>query len=298
MPSVRPSRLLFLFLLATFLLPTARTTQAADQLAAPHCPMAAHNAYTWRLYGNQRLPRALAAGLQHIEVDVSWDPTRQVIVVTHDHPPRGGEPELAPFLVPLWKSWKSRGGTGYTLIIDFKTSDPACAAQLTAVLQPHADQLSSLPKAGGDFRPGAITVCLTGSQTAHQHYFDSLPNDGSLLAFGDRGLGGWPEDTATAVPADPPGFVRFLTIEKSFFCESPGARGNAPLSVARLRSFMQVADARGYRVRVYTLNPTRGADGQYDLTAWDRCLEAGVHMLATDAYELARDYWNRHAAPR
>ena len=82
----------------------------ADQGANPRDatnPFAAHNAYPWRLYGQDRLDRALAAGLKHIEVDITYDPARKTIVATHDEKPNGREPRLDQLLEPLWQQWQA-----------------------------------------------------------------------------------------------------------------------------------------------------------------------------------------------
>src|ERR1700742_3080935 len=96
----------------------------SSALRAEDCPFAAHNAYPWRLYPKDRFDKALASGLKHLEIDISYDPQRQAVVATHDSKPYGNEPELGKLLVPLWEQWGKSSEQGYTLIIDFKVTNP------------------------------------------------------------------------------------------------------------------------------------------------------------------------------
>ncbi|MBL9124232.1 MAG: hypothetical protein JNG90_11410, partial [Planctomycetaceae bacterium] len=188
-------------------------------------------------------------------------------------------------------------GVERTLIIDLKSSSRELVQGLQAILAPHASVLSSLPKAGGPFQPRQITVCLTGSGDAHRAYAALIPADGEYLAFGDLGYGesNWSKDVSDYVPSAEPGFTRFLTFEFHNFLDAPKAQGIEHVSLERLRDTVRLANERGYRMRIYTINPPRRGAG-YDTRFWDLCVEAGVHMIATDAYEPARDYWQKHAA--
>lgn len=272
-------------------------SQEAAKSASASNPFAAHNAYPWRLYGKDRFDRALKAGLKHIEVDVTYDPNRKAIVATHDSRPSGAETELGELLEPLWKQWGASDEKGYTLIIDCKSSSPELVRGLQAVLEPHAALLSSLPRQGGSFQEGKITVCLTGSGAAHREYDAIIPPDGRFLAFRDLGYGAgdWRENVADYVPAQPPGFARFLTLEFHNFHDAPRTSGIEHVSLERLRETVRLADAAGYRIRIYTINPP-SRDRELDTRFWDLCVQAGVHMIATDAYEGARDYWANRSA--
>lgn len=257
-------------------------------------PFAAHNAYPWRLYGKDRLTRALAAGIKHVELDLTYDPTRQAVVVTHDAKPSGQEPTLDELVGQALERWQATGLAGFTLILDFKTAAPEAAAGVRQVLEQHADVLSSLPKAGGEFRPAQVTVCLTGSGEAHQHYYNQVPADGRLLAFGDVGHGGWQADVDQYVPGEPAGFVRFVTLPRICFQDASNSKGDEHVSPERLRRVVELCDQRGYRLRIYSYNPPR-VGGAHDTQAWDKCVAAGVHMIATDAYEGAQAWWAKRA---
>jgi hypothetical protein len=258
-------------------------------------PFAAHNAYPWRLYPKDRFERALNSGLKHLEVDITYDPERHAVVATHDAKPTGGEPELPALLEPLWTKWGASPEEGYTLILDFKSSSDEVVRGVKQLLDEHAELLSSLRKGSTDFKPGKITVCLTGNGAAHALYDRLIAAGEPYRAFSDdTGCpGSWQNDPTTYVPDQPAGYVRFVTLEKQNFLDAPRARGDHHVSISRLRAAVDAANAGGYRIRVYTLNPARRGDG-WDTLYWDACLAAGVHMIATDAYDLAHEHWQAY----
>ncbi|MBX3414089.1 MAG: hypothetical protein KF708_15485 [Pirellulales bacterium] len=273
----------------------AERAAAADHSATN--PFAAHNAYPYRLLPDkQKFSRALDAGLKYVEVDVTYDPNRKAIVATHDSTAHGNEPELGELIAPLWERWaKTPPEDHYTLVIDFKSVSPEIVEAFKQVIEPHAELLSRLPKSeGGTFEPRHITVCLTGDTAAHRLYADSIPADGEYLAFGDHGSGAWKANIADYVPSAPAGFVRFLTYEKQTFMDAADAKGNEHISAERMKEAVRLANERGYRIRVYTVNPPRRG-GVLDDAYWSACVDSGVHMIATDAYEIARDWWNERA---
>ena len=197
--------------------PLASGGEGSQEEALKSNPFAAHNAYPWRLYGKDRFERALKAGLKHIEVDVTFDSQRGVVVATHDTRPNGSETELGALLEPLWSAWGANSDDGYTLIIDLKSSSPELVRGLHAILEPHAKLLSTMPKSGGSFSPGKITVCLTGSGDAHREYAAIVPSDGNYLAFADVGFGetSWREQVADYVPSEAPWLHAILDVRVS-----------------------------------------------------------------------------------
>ncbi|MBX9788774.1 MAG: hypothetical protein K2Y37_07645 [Pirellulales bacterium] len=281
-------------------------------------PFAAHNAYPWRFYGKDRFDKALASGLKHLEVDVTYDPARQAAVATHDAKPTGQEPELGKLLEPLWTKWGAAPDDGYTLIIDFKSSSPELVAALRKILEPQRALLSTLTKGSGtEFRPRKITVCLTGDGAAHRLFKEQTEAGSDYLAFSDdTGCpGSWRADASHYVPDKPAGFVRFVTLEKSNFMDAAGATGNDHVSLSRLQTVSTKARDGGYRLRIYTINPARRSDqpaaaandarpdakliGEalspgWDTHFWDLCLAARVQMIATDAYDVAAAHWKAY----
>jgi len=308
--SLLPS--LVLTVLALHALPGA--CRAADP-APPQTanPFAAHNAYPWRFYAKDRFDKALASGLKHLEVDVTFDLARQAVVATHDEKPTGNEPELGKLLEPLWQRWGAAPDDGYTLIIDLKTASPELVAGLQKFLEPRRALLSALTKGpDGTFRPGKITVCLTGSTAGHRIFDQQTAAGSDYLAFSDDtgSPGNWQSDASQYVPNKPPGFVRFITLEKSNFLDAPGAKGDEHVSVDRLKTVADRANQLGYGLRIYTINPTRAKDAEpvppthlgaplspgWDTHFWDLCLDAGVAMIATDAFDQAAAHWKAYLA--
>jgi hypothetical protein len=258
-------------------------------------PFAGHNAYPFEGEGAHKLEAALAAGLKHVEVDVTYDPRRQMIVVTHDKTPSGGEPDLVRFIEPVWRSWAEAPGRGYTLIIELKSRDPRIAAGISAILKSHAALLSRM-RQGGAFEPGKITVCLTGSEEGKDEYPRQLAPDEPYLAFADRAYGPleWKWNPANYVPSAPPGFRRFVTCAIHNFTSLPFKEEPQPgieaISQKRLQTVADLAASRGYALRVYTINAAK-SDGTVDTRLWKRCVDAHVPMIATDDYKLASDWW-------
>ena len=304
------ARRVFLYA-ALFCIPVSYA-RAADPAPQRDNPFAAHNAYPWRFYAKDRFDKALASGLKHLEVDVTFDPARQAVVATHDEEPTGNEPELGKLLETLWERWGAAPNDGYTLIIDLKTASPELVAGLREIFEPRGALLSALTKSSdGKFRPGKITVCLTGNTAGHRIYDEQTAAGADYLAFSDDSgcPGDWQSDASQYVPNKPPGFVRFITLEKSNFLDAPGAKGDEHISFSRLQEVAHRANDGGYGLRIYTINParrdpreTRGANGAeilspgWDTHFWDLCLDAGVAMIATDAFDVAAAHWKAYAA--
>jgi hypothetical protein len=264
-----------------------------EALLPVDCPFAAHNAYPYLFLNPGGVNRALSADMPALELDLTYDPVRRTAVVTHDGSPRGGEPALRDYLQPVWKQWLDSQRTGFTLILDFKSSKPELAHSVARILEEHRSNLSSMVKSpGARFEPGRITVCLTGSGAGHRAYAESVAAGGRYIAFGDSGSEDWKTDPREYVPAEPAGFIRFLTFERRVFLSGPDKRRSADVSIDRLREVVRLADERGYRIRVYTVNAQLFPVGVEDVY-WKAAVEAGVHMVATDDYELARQWWNR-----
>lgn len=263
--------------------------------AADAGPFAAHNAYPWRLYPPKRFEQALDAGLKYIELDITYDPTREVAVVTHDGTPTGTEPALGDMIDELVRRWRDGAANDYRIILDFKTASPELVAQVQELLEPHAELLSKMPKtAEGEFQPGKITVYLTGSGTAHRIFAENIPADGTYLAFCDGGVQDWQPNAADHVPAEPAAYCRFLTYHYSVLLDAPDARRLDRLSQERAEALVKTANERGYKIRIYSVNPPRQSGGGHDFAAWEKCAAAGIHMIATDAYDLSRSWWNEH----
>jgi hypothetical protein len=189
-------------------------------------------------------------------------------------------------------------------------------AGLQKILEPRRTLLSALTKSSekgseAKFCSGKITVCLTGNTAGHRIYDEQTAAGSDYLAFSDdTGCpGSWQSDASQYVPNKPPGFVRFITLEKSNFLDAAGAKGDEHVSLMRLKEVASRAYAGGYGLRIYTINPTRakessstGASASEPLSPgwnthfWDLCLDAEVAMIATDAFEQAAAHWKAYTA--
>lgn len=302
-------RLLCLLTALGVALAPAAAPVGAEAPAGP-MPFAAHNAYPYKGKGTEKLTRALRAGFPHIETDITYDAARKAVVVTHDGEPSGNEPELDAFLAPLWRQWTTCPVAGRTLTFDLKSSRAGLVEGLQSVLRKHARALSWMDaRAGATFRPGPITVCLSGNDTAKNAYARLAARQGRYLAFLDHVYdeNAWKSDASDYVPAAPASVHRFLTLHSSNFLgerrrggviggawenTKDFARGLAfwekrpdpdqTLSAARLSAAAKAAARRGYAIRVYVVNSSRD---------WETCAKAGIPMLATDEYEDAARWW-------
>jgi len=137
---------LFATLLAVALFATTTPAAAADapSSSGDAGPFAAHNAYPYRLYAPKRFERALDAGLKYVELDITYDPKKNIAVVTHDSKPRGRETALSAMLDELWSRWTDAPADDYTVILDFKTSSPELVQCVQDLLTPQAEHLSKL----------------------------------------------------------------------------------------------------------------------------------------------------------
>ncbi len=284
-----PTRLQILILLIVV------TAWRGHVFSAEQNPFAAHNAYPWRLYPKDRFERAVQSGLRHIEIDVTYDPKRACVVATHDSVPTGKESTLTELLAPLWKKWEGATDKGYTLILDFKTSSKDLVEGVRDELSAHEGLLSKMKKGTNDFQPGTVTVCLTGSGAAHAVYDRMIMPGTDYLAFSDDTdqPGNWQESAASYVPDKPAGFVRFITLEKHNFMQGPRDKKDDQVSLDRLKVATRLANQGGYQIRIYTVNPGRKPNNEWNTVYWDACVEAQVHMIATDAYDLAVEYWTQ-----
>src|SRR5581483_10411510 len=158
----------------------------------------------------------------------------------------------------LWEKWGAAADDGYTLIIDFKTPGDELVQAVKQMLEPHRELLSSLAKSNeSQFQPRKITVCFTGNGALN--YDAMIPEGGEYLGFTDN-TGcptTWQADVSRYVPQRPARFARFISLDKQNFMDRPESRTDDHLSIDRLKRVAELAQAGGYRFRVYTVNPRR-----------------------------------------
>jgi hypothetical protein len=257
---------------------------------AADVPFVAHNSYGVR-DGVDRLDAALSSGLTSVEVDTCWGILRHRAIVTHDHFHLGlTGTELAEYLDRVWVAWDKAAGRR-EIFLDVKTGTAETARRIHAVLEPHAARLSTL-QPGGTFRPGAITVYLTGNPDVQREYEKHARARGTYLAFGEHAFdkGDWKRDARGYVPTSPPGFRRFVNLNVRCLLKKKGAElepDNLPGD--RAAAVAAWCAEAGYPVRVWIVNDTR---------LWDKLVAAGIPMIATDDYARAVQWWKSRTSRR
>jgi hypothetical protein len=232
---------------------------------------AAHNAYDEGRHdtADAVFAEALDLGFTNVELDIVLADGR--LEVRHDcSAPRATRP-LAAYLDDLAGRVRDHGGSVYgdgrefVLTIDVKDCPGpdvwAVAELLDGLLHDHAGMLSAAaPGDDGPYRRGAVTVCLSGDDSAKRAFRTRVADHGGrLLAFADHVIGGGdePTDDPTALlPDAADGFVRFLSIHWRHI--EPGFAGGEGAWTdddrTRLEVVIETAAARGFHVRFYTLN--------------------------------------------
>jgi hypothetical protein len=267
-------------------------------------PVSAHNCYPAEGQDQDRLERALALGLDNIEIDLGWDAGARKLIVAHDARPRPGVsyPELETYLLPALEAhWRTPrpDGAPTVLTVDWKTRDPDAVRRFRDILEAHSDWFSSAPKAAeSPLTVRRLTVCLTGEDAAKDAYDALIPEGGVYHAFRDAVFGAAGpsrEDVAAYVPAQASAYHRFLTVYWGHVERGgpPRAGDWTEADASRLAALVALAHRRGYRLRLYTLNGHSGRVGDSyrfpDVAAarvrWRAAIHAGVDWVATDDYE-------------
>jgi hypothetical protein len=282
----------------------------------------AHNCYPYNGRWSDRIDRALLVGAPlAIEQDLAWHTDtathRSWSVVTHDAPTDGSEPVMEHYFFdkvrPIVEKALRDGDRSQwpliTLNLDFKDSDADHIAAVLALLRKYSPWLTSSVKTASiyDVHPLEVKpiLVLTGEDDAQQTvFYDQLHPGDSLLVFGAIHT----EDKApTAAPA-------VIGAEKATNYRrwwnnpwkvvepegQPAADSWTPEKVARLRSLVEQAHAKGLWIRFYTLDgaseaelSSRGWFQGYNFGSleqarvrWRAAIAAHVDYLASDQYEL------------
>jgi len=266
-------------------------------------PVSAHNCYPQNSTSGERLAEALALGIDNIEIDLGWDEANRRLIVGHDATPRPGTayPGLEAYLVPALEAhWRTRRADGAPTIltVDWKTEHPAAVERFKAFLDDHPDWFSSAPKADeSPLTPRRLTVCLSGSDRAKDHYDSLVPAGGVYRAFRDTvfgaGVAARPE-VADYAPTPATAYQRFLAFHWGHVERGgPALAGEwTDADAARLEALLAHAHRRGFRVRFYTLNghtgplsgPYRFANDASAAVRWHAVVSSGADWVATDEY--------------
>ncbi len=261
----------------------------------------AHNCYPDRGRGADRLGRARRAGLSAIEIDLAWSQTRGRPVISHENKLTGSEPTpeeyfFAPMLPELRQM--PMGRPGVLLFLDFKSDHPGLVQQTYELLLRHRDLLTTFSARGIEYRP--LTVMLTGDNAAIAQFERLTPPGEPFLAMANREPPDrkFREDLSRYFPEPATPFYRVFNFEWKHIERDPNNQAGAFTSAerARLRALVEMAHAKGYWVRTWTLNATSQAWGTSQnfgsqealLERWRAAQEAGAEMVATDEFEMAR----------
>lgn len=267
---------------------------------------AAHNCYPLNRTDNAPLVDALALGIDNIEIDLGWNEDAKRLIVGHDPAPRSGVsyPTFETYLVPALEAhWKAHppGNAPKVLTIDWKTGNPDAIKACKLFLDAHRDWFSSAPKSEkSPLTPRRLTVCFTGSDAAKDVYDALVPPGGVYRGFRDRVFGAgakYEEDVAAYVPSPATAYHRFLTcywgvVERG----GPSAAGDWTQAEAdRLAALINLAHAKGFRLRFYCLNGHTGnvlsgyrcASDEEAKTRWLAVAKTGAWVASDEYREIA-----------
>jgi hypothetical protein len=280
----------------------------ADPPATRPLPISAHNCYPNDSLSREPLEKALALGIDNIEIDLGWDADGKRLIVGHDAKPRPGVayPELETYLVPVFEAHSKRpreDGAPSVLSVDWKTSEPEAVARFKAFLDAHDGWFSSASKAEpSPLTKRRLTVCFTGSEAAKRQYDALIPAGGAYRAFSDRVFGGaaYREDVTDYAPIPASAYNRFITlawqnVERG---APPLAKEWTPAAADRLRAIVEQVHRQGYRARFYCLDrpdssgmvPYHFPTAAAAITRWKAAAVAGADWVASDDYaEIVRE---------
>jgi hypothetical protein len=292
----------------TILLAFALAALASDDSPPKPLPISAHNCYPNGSDSREPLERALALGIDNIEIDLGWDADSKRLIVGHDAKPRLGVvyPEFESYFIPAFEAHARKpraDGAPTVLTIDWKTSEPEAVARFKSFLDSHTEWFTSAPKAEpSPLSARRLTVCFTGSDRSKQHYDSLVPDGGVYRAFRDRVFGGgnYYDDVKAYAPDPATAFHRFLTLHWATVERAgpPTAGDWTPAEEARLRAMVEHLHGRGFRVRFYCLDrasssgmaPYRFSSDEAAVIRWKAAAKAGVDWAASDDYaEITRE---------
>lgn len=297
------------------------TIHALENCHASYLPgcrtvLEAHNCYPYHGKWQDRIDKALAAGLPvGIELDLAWHEEGNDgagrLILAHDPPYTDKEPELKwyffegvrPLIEEALQFGDRKDWPLITLNInDIRGTNPKMHESVWTLTGEYEDWLCTAVKGPS---PDPIAplevkpiVILAGSGPLEiKHFYDVVPVGGKLRIFGS----GSPDQPAT-------NFRRWINY--SWRSVEPEGQLNAgeltQEDASRLEQLVNQAHQQGYWIRFYALNghpiwklATNGWSPGYNfgsLTAvqerWSAAIHAGVDFLATDQIQEAFD-WKR-----
>jgi hypothetical protein len=285
-----------------------------------------HNCYPYGEWWNDRIDRALFAGVPlAIEQDLAWytDPRtgRSWSVLSHGIPATGSEPTLKQYFFerirPLVENaLKNDDRTSWPLItlnLDFKSEEPEHLRAIRDLLAEYQDWITTAPRSQ-DIRVVAPLrvrplLVLTGESDAQKTvFYDEVGIGASISAFGATRTNN--QDTTAApttlAPESADNYHRWWNNPWRVI-EQPGQPEAGEWNTqkeGRLKALVQHAHDAGFWIRFYTLDgepvqdeSSHGWFHSYNFGSlaaarvrWQAAIHAGVDFIASDQYEdLARE---------
>lgn len=272
----------------------------------------AHNCYPYHGLWNNRIDKALEAGFPlAIEIDVMWHVNEETgvgrLLVAHSDPLTGEEPTLTAYFFErirphIEAALASGDKTDWPLITlninDIRSKQPEAFAAAWTITERHAAWLCTATKGAAPDPPAPIDVkpllvLSSGGRYARQHFYDAVPEGGTLRIFGS----GSPKENAD-------NFRRWINYSWSAVEREGQSKATAwnTEKEERLQSLVQNAHERGYWIRFYSLNghPATAAarlglspgynfgDLETVRIRWEKAKAAGVDFIATDQIAEAK----------
>jgi len=314
----------YTFWLTVILLTVCLPCKVPSQQAFPgaRTVMDAHNCYPYNGQWNDRIDRALSAGIPlAIEQDLAWHTDskthRSWSVVTHGTYTNGSEPEMEHYFFdkvrPIVEKALREGDRSQwpliTLNLDFKDSVPEHFAAVLALLRQHEDWITSSVKTARidnlhslDIKP--ILVLTAGDDAQQAVFYDQLRLGEKVLLFGSiQTEGKDPSAAPEVIGAEKANNFRRWWNNPWDVVEAGGpanAGAWTPEKITRLRALVDRAHANKLWIRFYTLDGATEQEqkdngwfrsysfGSIDQARirWQAAIAAHVDYLASDQYEL------------
>lgn len=296
-------------LMALTMAATHAWSQTPGFLPGHRVLMDAHNCYPYEGLWNDRVDRALSAGVPlAIEIDLIWDPAPSSsvlrLVVSHGGKAKGNEPTLEKWFFEkvrsLVENALKEGNRGQWPLVtlninDLRANNSEFFTALWTLMGAHESWLCTATRTA-DLRQVAPLevkpILVLTSDGTHQRktFYEDVPVGGRLRMF----AAGKPDRNAD-------NFCRWVNYDwKAVEPEGQSKAGGwSAEDAARLKSLVEDAHQRGYWIRFYTLNGHGMLDivrngwtpsynfGSAEAVAlrWQAAKSAGVDFVASDQYE-------------
>jgi len=272
----------------------------------------AHNCYPYHGFWNNRIDKALGAGVPlAIEIDVMWHVNQETgegrLVAAHNEPLTGKEPALKEYFFErvrpvIEKALASDDRSAWPLITlninDIRSKNTEAYEALKTLTDAYSSWLCSAVKTEDENAPAPldvkpVLVLTNGSRHAEKCFYNDVKPGDTVRLFG-----------AGSPNAKADNFHRWINY--SWRAVEPEGQPNATdwneEKENRLQALVDNAHERGYWIRFYSLNgrPTTtaarlGLSPGYNFGSletvqvrWEAAVKAGVDFIATDQIAAAK----------